>query len=525
MRDFQAPGRSAVFAENGICATSHPLAAGVAIDILKRGGNAMDAAIAGAVLLGICEPQMTGIGGDCFMLYTRAGSDDIQAINGSGRAPAAANAAALREQGLDIVPPGSPHAVTIPCAMDAFCHLAETEGKLGLDAVLEPAIHYADAGVPVAPRVAFDWANDAETLQGTARRDYLFDGQPPRVGQMFRSPGQAEVLRRVARDGRDAFYTGEVADDMLAALRQQGGVHVADDFANAACSTETPVSGDYQGMELVEHPPNGQGATAILMLNILKHFDISAMAPLGAQRVHIEAEAAKLAYDARNRFIADPDHMARLQHMLAPETASKLAALINPGQAMAAAAPLSESVHKDTVYITVVDKDRMTVSLIYSIFRGFGTGIASDKFGILLQNRGSGFTLQEGHPNELGGKKRPMHTIIPGMLRQNGKVLMPFGVMGGAYQPNGHARFLSNLTDFDMDIQTAMNAPRSFSDNGVLKIERGYSNEVRQQLADLGHSVDVPPTAIGGSQAIRIRSDGVLEGGSDPRKDGCALGY
>ena len=525
MRDFQAPGRSAVFAENGICATSHPLAAGVAIDILKRGGNAMDAAIAGAVLLGICEPQMTGIGGDCFMLYTRPGSDDIQATNGSGRAPAAANAAALREQGLDIVPPGSPHAVTIPCAMDAFCHLAETEGKLGLDAVLEPAIHYADAGVPVAPRVAFDWANDASTLQGSARRDYLFNGQPPKVGQMFRSPGQAEVLRRVARDGRDAFYTGEVADDMLAALQQQGGVHSAEDFASAACSTETPVSGDYQGMELIEHPPNGQGATAILMLNILKHFNIAGMDPMGAQRVHIEAEAAKLAYDARNRFIADPDHMARLQHMLAPETAAKLAALIDPTRAMPAAAPISESVHKDTVYITVVDKDRMAVSLIYSIFRGFGTGIASEKFGILLQNRGSGFTLEPGHPNELGGGKRPMHTIIPGMLRQNGKVVMPFGVMGGAYQPNGHARFLSNLTDFDMELQAAMNTPRAFSDNGVLKVERGYSDLVRQQLADLGHTVEVPPTAIGGSQAIRIREDGILEGASDPRKDGCALGY
>ena len=525
MRDFQIPGRSAVYAENGICATSHPLAAGAAVDILKRGGNAMDAAIAGAVLLGICEPQMTGIGGDCFVLYSRAGRNEIQAYNGSGRAPAAANTATLREQGLQTIPEESPHAVTIPGAIDAFCHLAETEGKLGLDAILSPAIHYADAGVPVAPRVAFDWANDQGHLQGTARQDYLFNGQPPRVGQMFRSPGQAEVLRRIAGEGRDAFYTGEVAEDMLAALTSLGGVHTADDFTKPHSNATSPVSGEYQGIELVEHPPNGQGATAILMLNILKHFDIAAMDPVGAQRAHIEAEAAKLAYDARNRFIADPDHTTRLQHMLAPETAAELAALINPKQAMPAAAPLSESVHKDTVYITVVDKNRMAVSLIYSIFRGFGSGIASEKFGILLQNRGSGFTLEQGHPNELGGGKRPMHTIIPGMLRQNGKVVMPFGVMGGAYQPNGHARFLSNLTDFGMELQAAMNTPRAFSDNGVLKIERGYSNEVRQQLADLGHTVEVPPTAIGGSQAIRIREDGILEGASDPRKDGCALGY
>ncbi|TLP65848.1 gamma-glutamyltransferase family protein [Parasedimentitalea maritima] len=525
MRDFQIPGRSAVFAQNGICATSHPLAAGAAIDILRRGGNAMDAAIAGAVLLGICEPQMTGIGGDCFLLYTRPGSNDIHALNGSGRAPAAANAADLRDQGLDTVPLNSPHSVTIPGAIDAFCHLAETEGKLGLDAVLQPAIHYADTGVPVAARVAFDWAEGAATLQGSARRDYLFNREPPRVGQVFRSPGQAEVLRRVARDGRDAFYTGEVADDMLAALTKQGGVHQADDFARTACFSTTPVSGDYKGIDLVEHPPNGQGATAILMLNILKHFDIAAMDPFGAQRTHIEAEAAKLAYDARNRFIADPDHMTRLQHMLAPETAAKLAALINHNRAMANPAQLSEAVHKDTIYITVVDKDRMAVSLIYSIFHGFGSGIASDKFGILLQNRGAGFTLQQGHPNELGGNKQPMHTIIPGMLRQNGRVVMPFGVMGGAYQPNGHARLVSNLTDFDMELQAAMDAPRAFHDGTVMNVERGYSNTVRQQLADMGHKVKVPHTAIGGSQAIRIHDHGVLEGTSDPRKDGCAIGY
>ncbi|PCJ08736.1 MAG: gamma-glutamyltransferase [Rhodobacteraceae bacterium] len=525
MRDFQTPGRSAVFAENGLCATSHPLAAGAAIDILKRGGNAMDAAIAGAVLLGICEPQMTGIGGDCFLLYSRPGSDKIHAVNGSGRAPAAASAADLRDQGLQAVPLSSPHAVTVPGAMDAFCHLAETEGKLGLDALLQPAIHYADAGVPVAPRVAFDWANSAATLQGTARQAYLFDGLPPKVGQMFRSPGQAEVLRRVAREGRDAFYTGEVAEDMLTALTMRGGVHSTADFATNTCTTSTPVSGEYKGIELVEHPPNGQGATAILMLNMLKHFDIAAMDPFSAHRAHIEAEAAKLAYDARNRFIADPDHTARLQHMLSPETAEKLAALVNPNRAMAAAAPLSEAVHKDTIYITVVDKDRMAVSLIYSIFHGFGSGIASEKFGILLQNRGAGFTLEPGHPNELGGGKRPMHTIIPGMLRQNGRVVMPFGVMGGAYQPNGHARLVSNLVDFDMDLQAAIDAPRAFCDGTVMNVERGYSDGVRQHLGDLGHKVEIPQTAIGGAQAIRIRNDGVLEGASDPRKDGCALGY
>ena len=525
MRDFHFPGRSPVLATNGICATSHPLAARAAVDILARGGNAMDAAIAGAVLLGICEPQMTGIGGDCFVLYSPAGSEEVHALNGSGRAPAALDAAKLRDKGEKTVPLRSADAVTIPTAIDAFCHLSDSLGKLGLDALLAPAIHYADAGVPVAPRVAFDWATDGGTLQGRARDHFLIKGKTPRVGDIFRAPGQAEVLRRVAAKGRDAFYTGEIAEDMIATLQAAGGSHSAEDFASARAEVSTPVSGHYKDLEVVEHPPNGQGATALLLMNILDHFDIAGMDPLGAERLHIEAEATKLAYDARNRFLADPDHTTRLEHMLAAETARALAALIDPKRAMAAAAPISEAVHKDTIYITVVDGDGMSVSLIYSIFHGFGSGIASDKFGILLQNRGAGFTLEEGHPNELKGGKRPMHTIIPGMIRENGRVTMPFGVMGGAYQPCGHACFASNLTDFGMDVQSAIDAPRAFADGQVMKVERGFGDDVRQTLSDLGHKVEVPETAIGGAQAIRIREDGVLEGASDPRKDGCALGY
>lgn len=525
MRDFQMPGRSGVFVENGMCATSHPIAAQSAVDILKQGGNAMDAAIAGAVLLGVCEPQSTGIGGDCFALVAPAGSDEVFAFNGSGRAPAAASAADLRARGLETVPLFSPEAVSVPGAIDGFCQLSETYGKLGLDSILQPAIHYFDAGVPIAPRVAFDYEQASEVLNPAGRRHYLINDKAPAIGSLFRLPGQAEVLRRVAAKGRDAFYEGEIAEDMVTSLQAAGGVHEMSDFAAVRGNATDPVSGSYKGTELVEHPPNGQGATAILMLNILRHFDIAGMDPLGAERVHIEAEAAKLAYDARNRFIADPDHTARIDHMLAMETAERLAALIDPKRAMPAAAPMTEAVHKDTVYITVVDKDRMAVSLIYSVFYGFGSGIASEKFGILMQNRGAGFTLQQGHPNELAGGKRPMHTIIPGMLRENGRVAMPFGVMGGAYQPHGHARFLSNMVDFGMDPQAAIDTPRAFPEAGKLKVERGYSDAVRQDLADLGHAVTIPPGPIGGAQAIRIHESGVLQGASDPRKDGCATGY
>ena len=525
MRDFHLPGRSAVFATNGMAATSHPLAAAAAVDALKEGGTAMDAALAAAVLLGFCEPQMTGIGGDLFALYALPGEDRVRALNGSGRAPAGLDPAAVRAGGLEVMPEAGALPVTIPGAVDAICHLAERHGRLGLGRILAPAIHYAEEGVPVAPRTAADWARAAGNLTGAARAFFLPEGAAPAPGTVFRHGVQAEVLRRIAAEGRSAFYEGEVAEDMVASLRAAGGTHELADFAGNRPDEVAPVSGRYGEYEVVEHPPNGQGAAAILLLNMLKQFDIAGMDPAGVERAHIEAEATKLAYDARNRFIADPDHMTRLDHLLSEDTAARLAALIDPGRAAADATRLSEAVHKDTIYICVVDRDGMAVSLIYSIFRSFGAGIASEKFGILFHNRGSGFTLKEGHPNEAGGGKRPMHTIIPGMLRKAGRVVMPFGVMGGPYQAAGHARFVSNLVDFGMDPQAAIDAPRSFPWQGKLRVERGYAPGVAEALGGMGHDVVVPDEPIGGAQAIRIHDTGVLEGASDPRKDGAALGY
>ncbi len=524
MRNFHHPGRSPVYATNGMCATSHPLAAKVAVQMLEAGGNAMDAAIAGAVLLGQCEPQMTGIGGDCFVLFTPPGEDRVLALNGSGRAPAGIDAQKLRAKG-PVIALGSPDAVSIPGAVDAFCRLSKDWGKLGLKAVLAPAIHYAEAGIPVADRVASDWGNSVDSLSGHARDVFLLDGKAPAAGQVFRVPAQAEALRRIAAEGRAGFYEGEVAEDMVASLRALGGTHTLEDFANTACDYTDPIKGGYGALDLYEHPPNGQGATAILLLNILKHFDIAGMDPWGSERAHIEAEATKLAYDARNRFLADPEYMTRLDHMTSPDTAAKLAALIDPKKAMPAGVPGAEAVHKDTIYITVVDKDRMCVSMIYSVFKDFGSGIASDKFDILFQNRGAGFTLQEGHPNEVGPGKRPMHTIIPAIVKKNDKVTMPFGVMGGQYQCTGHARFMTNFTDFGLSPQATIDAPRCFAEQNILKVEDGYNDKVKAELVALGHDVVRPDTAIGGSQAILLREDGVLEGGSDPRKDGCALGY
>ena len=524
MRDFQSPGRSAVFAANGMCATSHPLAAKTAIDILQAGGNAADAAIATAMVLNFCEPHMTGLGGDCFVLLKPAGDEQVVALNGSGRAPAALDAADLRAKGLDEVPVYGVEAITLPGAVDAFCKLNADWGRMALGDILAPAIRYADQGVPVSPRTASDWAR-ATHLQGAARRHYLLNDAAPHAGQVFRAPAQAEILRRIAREGRAGFYEGEVAQDLIDSLRALGGCHTLDDLAATQARHDDPISSQYQGLELIEHAPNGQGATACLILNILAQFDLAGMDPLGPERAHLEAEATKLGYDARNRFLADPDHMTRLDHMLSPDTATRLAGLIDPARVLPDPAPLTEAIHRDTVYLTVVDSDGMAVSLIYSIFHGFGSGLASDRFGLLFQNRGAGFTLQEGHPNALKGGKRPMHTIIPAMLRHEGRVIMPFGVMGGAYQPVGHARLLSNLVDFGMDLQSAIDAPRAFAEAGTLTLERPYPEATFQALQSLGHRVIRAETPMGGAQAIRMHPSGILEGASDPRKDGCALGY
>ena len=526
IRDFQIPGRSAVFARNGMCATSHPLASRTAVRILEDGGNAVDAAIAAALVLGICEPQSTGIGGDCFALVKPAGSETILGINGSGRAPAAACPVSLRRRGWTSMTDNGPESITIPGAVDAFCRLSADHGRMDIGRVLQPAIKYAEEGVPVAPRVSVDWYNSCSRLKGPARDHYLFDGHPPACGDLFRARGQAEVLRKVASEGRSGFYEGEVAADMVDSLREIGGVHDLKDFASTSCIYTDPISVTYGGVELVEHPPNGQGAMALLLANILSHFDLGKLDPLGAERTHIEAEATRLAMDARDRFIGDPDHVNRLKHMLSGGTAEKLAGMIMPEQVICDLSAKTDDVHHHTVYLAVVDRDLMAVSMIYSIFSSFGSGHASRKFGINFHNRGSSFSLLPGHPNELGPGKRPLHTIIPAMLRRGGMVFMPFGVMGAHFQSVGHARFLTNLVDYHLDPQAALDMPRSFAYGGALQLERGYRDPVRAQLSSWGHDVITPDMPLGGGQAIMIdHARGLLVGASDPRKDGCAIGY
>ncbi len=543
MRDFQIPGRSPVLARHAMCATSHPLAVECAVGVMQSGGNAVDAAVTAALTMGLLEPAMTGLGGDAFALVWKNGEARPHGLNGSGRAPMALDAAMLREQGLDAVDQNSAHAVTIPGAVDTFDTLLSEFGTYGWDRALAPAIRIAREGHPVAPRAAADWAGDAPNMTGAMARHFLVEAQrAPRMGEVFAYPAKAEALEIIAREGRAGFYEGPVAEDMVASLTAMGGKHTLADFAANKPTWVEPVSGTYRGMEMIELPPNGQGVAAILMARILEGFELDELDPHGPERAHIEAEAKRLAYDARDRMIADPDTPGaadRLAHLMSEETVRALRDRIDPMaarsdllddlaglHAVGAAIGTGGAEHRDTIYITVVDADRTMVSLIYSVFHAFGSRIASDRYGINFQSRGAGFTLEEGHPNELKGGKRPMHTIIPGMFAKDGKPYAAFGVMGGAYQSNGHARLVSNLVDYGMDPQEAMDAPRSFFDKGVLSVERGYPRATLDLLGSMGHDARIAEGAIGGGQIIVIDPDtGCLIGGSDPRKDGCAMGY
>jgi len=528
MRDFQFPGRSPVYAQNGMAATSQPAATLAALDILRAGGNAMDAAVAACAVLCVVEPMSTGIGGDCFVLYAPGGGGEVIAYNGSGRAPAAAEAGWFRDQGLDAIPTYSAHAVTVPGAIDAWTRLLADHGRIGLDRVLAPAIDYAENGFAVHPRVAIDWAGAAERLRenAAARRIHLPGDRAPTVGAVHRQPELAETLGVIAREGRDGFYTGRVAEDLVAALKAEGGLHTLDDFAAAAGEYVTPIRVNYRGLDVYECPPNGQGMVALIMLNILAGYDLASLDPLGPERLHLEIEAGRLAFRDRDATLADPAHCpVPIDELLSAAHAEAHRATIDRDRA-ADLPPPEFPTHYDTVYLSVVDRDRNAVSFINSLFHGFGSGIVGPATGVTLQNRGAGFVLAEGHPNCIAPGKRPLHTIIPGMALENGRVAMPFGVMGGHYQPFGHVHLLTNMVDHGMDLQEALDAPRVFRYGDFCEIERTLPAATRRGLVARGHTLVDAARPLGGGQAIRIDWDnGVLVGGSEPRKDGCALGY
>lgn len=536
---FQGPGRSDVFASEALCATSHPFAAFVAAETMRAGGNAVDAGLAAAAALCVGEPMMTGLGGDAWAMYAPPGATlgpetPPIAMNASGRAPAALDAASLRAKfgaaAAYPIPAESPHSVTIPTAVAGLCALHAAHGRLPLEQIWAPAIKAAEEGLAAAPRARFDWARSEDRLIGAARKFYLIDGAPPAIGQKFRAPGVAEILRRVAAQGPSAFYEGEVAEDMVASLRALGGVHTLDDFALARAEFVAPTSTRYRDVEIWTPPPNGQGAVALLILDILSRFDLGSLAPLGVDRLHLEAEATARAYAARDRYLCDPTFAAvgvdPLTRLRDKSLAAALAAEIYPERATEGATLGPRRTPGDTVQISVVDRDGGALSLIMSIFGTFGSGLASEKFGVLFHNRGGGFALAADHPNCAAGAKRPLHTLIPALMSETGRLRMAFGVMGGQYQACGVARLVSNVVDFKLGLQDAIDAPRSFAYGGRLELEAGVDAGVVEALAGRGHAVTRAEGPIGGAQAAMFDfAHGVIRGASDPRKDGAAIGF
>lgn len=527
MRDLHLPGRSVAMGRHAAAATSHSLATIAAIDILKQGGSAADAAIAACAVQCIVEPGSTGIGGDCFVLYSPRGGK-VQGLNASGRAPAGLTADLLQRQGLNEIPLTSPHAVTIPGAIDGWLKLHQRFGKLPFGDLLQPAIRHAEEGFPITERVSVDFARNAQKLaaDGNTAAVYLPGGQSPARGSLMKLEAYAKVLREVAAKGREGFYSGWVAEDIVGYLRGLGGTHRLEDFAEQKSFWVEPIATRYKDVELLEIPPSGQGIISLLLLNILSGFDLGKLDPTGVERFHIEAEATRLAFQARDTYVADPAFAdVPTEMLLSAAFADELRGRIDLKKAMPTPPPIGGPVYRDTVYITVVDSDGDCCSFINSLFFPFGTGLSSPKTGLLLQNRGSGFRVQPGHPNCVEPGKRPLHTIIPAMALKDGKPWLCYGVMGGGFQPVGQVHVLTNLVDYGMDIQQAIDCPRGFHTQGRFEAERGIRPEVLNGLTALGHDVKLAEMPHGGGQGIMLSANGVRQAGSDPRKDGCALAY
>ena len=525
MRDFFKPHHSLAYGTRGMAATSHPLATLAALDALKAGGTAVDAAVTASATLAVVEPQSTGIGGDCFAIVWRE-KDGLRGLNASGRSPMKLDPEPLL--GGPPLADTSPLTVTVPGAVDGWDMLMRDYGKLGLERALQPAIKYAEEGFVVTPRVAFDWAGEVGRLESSAgsRAQLLFGGKAPSEGDIVRLPQLAKTLRAIARHGRNAFYEGAIAEDIAATLKALGSAMSVEDLARHKGQWVTPITGGYGGLDIAEIPPNGHGVTALIIMNILKRLKSRGAEAVSASRYHLLLEAARLAYAVRNTYVADPEKAeVPVSHLLSDALADELASRIDPKRRRPELGPVPSPRKSDTIYLSVVDGDGLCVSFINSVFHSFGSAITTEKTGIWLQNRGLGFTLERGHLNAIAPGKRPLHTIIPGMALKGGKPEIVFGVMGGQYQPVGHATAITNVLDFGLDPQAAIDCPRAFFDPAGLALERGVPESIKRELEAMGHNVIWAEEPFGGGQMIQIdRKTGVLRGGSDPRKDGFAAG-
>jgi gamma-glutamyltranspeptidase/glutathione hydrolase len=511
-----------------MCATSHPRASLAAVEVLREGGNAVDAAVAAVAVLCVVEPHMTGIGGDCFALIAKPGLDKPIALSAAGRAPAGVSAAWLAQAGLARIEPTSPHSVTVPGAIDGWTRLAADYGTMPLARLLAPAINLAEHGMVVAPRVAADWAlHEARISHHAGAKAHLFkDGRVPREGEVMRFPALARTLGIIAREGREGFYAGEVAEDIVAELKALGGLHTLEDFATQRASYVTPISVTYRGVELWELPPSNQGIVALMVLKMLERLRLPEE-PVSVERYHLQLEAARLAFAMRDTFVADPDMAdVPVAHLLSDGVIDDLASRVDRNRRCHDLGPLPEPPGSDTVYLAIVDESGMAVSFINSLYDDFGSGIVTRKTGVVLHNRGKGFVTEPGHRNCIAPRKRPMHTLVPAMVLKDGRPHIAFGVMGAHFQPMGHVYFMTNVLHYGMDLQTAIDTPRVFLDGDTVLAEESVPALVVAELKALGHQVATRRMPWGGAQAVLIDGESeVLVGASDPRKDGMALGY
>jgi gamma-glutamyltranspeptidase / glutathione hydrolase len=528
--------RSPVIGRGGMVSTSQPLATAAGLDILSKEGNAADAAVAAAAVLNVTEPTSTGLGGDMFALYYDSKTGAVTALNGSGRAPAALTLDRLKKEGIHELPPYHPHTVTVPGACAGWCDLIERHGSRPLTEILAPAIHLAEEGAPIAPITSYSWQRSAErqlkeSLNG---RQMTLDGRGPNPGEIFRNPGLGRTLRQIAEGGKKAFYAGEIAESISSTIQKDGGCMTMDDLAAHRSTWEEPASVTYQGYRVYECPPNGQGITALMALNILEGFDFKEMDPLSPERLHLEIEALRLAFADTRWYVADPAAVnVPIQELLSKDYAAQRRTLIDTKRATVdqlRGTPVSSS---DTVYFSIVDGSGNACSFINSNYMGFGTGIVPSGWGFTLQNRGYNFSLDPGHPNALAPGKRPYHTIIPALATResDGSLFASFGVMGGFMQPQGHVQVFLALMD-GMDPQSALDLPRFCIEvdeqAGGVAIEKGIEAASLARLAEMGHPVH-PVTGYDravfgrGQIILRDQSSGVLMAGSDPRADGCAM--
>ncbi len=524
--------RSNVVAFNGMVATSQPLAAQAGLEILKSGGNAVDAAIATVASLCVLEPCSTGIGGDAFALIWMAGEKKLYGLNASGPAPLGLTAVSLRNQGHTTFPPLGGMAVTVPGSLRGWQLALNRFGTMGLDTLLNQPIQYAQNGYPVSQRIAAAWqrSTDKMSQHPDSKRVWLPKGRAPHAGERFQNPEFASTLKLLAEKGVDEFYDGDIARQIAECVQAAGGVLTQDDLRNYAAEWVDPIQVEYKnGFTFHEIPPNGQGLTALLALNLARGFNLPAMGYGTADYYHTLIEATKLAFADAHAFIADPRQAnIPVEAMLSQSYTNERHALIQMDQALYPT-PGQPQTRGDTVYLTVADGDGNMVSWIQSLYMGFGSGLTAGTTGVQLQNRGANFSLEAGHPNEAAPGKRPFHTIIPGFITKNGEAWSSFGVMGGFMQPQGHLQVGLNLVEFGMDPQAALDAPRfNWQEGKQVALETAVSDQIRHNLSNRGHQLTPKdkPLPFGGGQAIvRDPESGVLIGGSEPRNDGTAVGW